>query len=146
MDKNNPIIRLVNKGTELEKEKRVDDAQKLFVQAWNEATNDWEKCIAAHFVARHQTSPEESLKWNMESLTQANNVHEPIIRGYYPSLYLAVGTSYEKIGNVIEAKRYYQLAFERISDLPTDPENEHYSKGVRETILERKTALDQKMS
>jgi len=67
------------------------------------------------------------------------------VKSYYPSLYLNMGTSYESLGNYTEAKKYYDLAFEKIPDLPTDKDNESYSKGVRESILERRNRLEGKI-
>ena len=141
MDENNSIIKLVNEGMKMEMQNKIDLAQNLFIQAWDESSNDWEKCIAAHFVSRHQNNHEDTLKWNMESLNRANKVLEDKIKNYYPSLYLSVGISYENLGNYIEAKKYYNLAFEKIPDLSTDKNNEEYNKGIRESILERKNNL-----
>ena len=129
----------------MEKVDKINRAQELFVQAWNEASNDWEKCIAAHFVARHQQSPKDTLKWNAESLDRANKVRNNEVKGYYSSLYLNMGTSCEKLGKYAEAKNYYDLAFENISALPRDVENEKYSKGVEETIVEQRSMLEEKM-
>jgi hypothetical protein len=36
---------------------RFEDAAQLFLSAWNESTDDFERCIAAHYVARHQKNP-----------------------------------------------------------------------------------------
>ncbi len=35
----------------------------LFQQAWNDATNDFEKFLAAHYIARHQKSVSDQLHW-----------------------------------------------------------------------------------
>ncbi len=58
-DPNNNVVRLYTKGMELEVSLNPNEAQQLFLQAWNEATNDFEKFTAAHHVARHQNSVEE---------------------------------------------------------------------------------------
>jgi len=41
----------------------AEEASKLFLQAWNEATNDFEEYIAAYYVARHQDNVPAKLKW-----------------------------------------------------------------------------------
>ena len=51
---NNKIIKLCVQGMHMEGEGRPEEASRLFLQAWNEATNDFEKFTAAHYVARHQ--------------------------------------------------------------------------------------------
>lgn len=48
-DPNNDVVRLCTKGMELEVGQDSNEAQKQFLQAWNEATNDFEKFTAAHF-------------------------------------------------------------------------------------------------
>ena len=47
----------------MEEKDKPEEAGKLFLQAWNEATTDFEKYIAAHFVARHQKNVSGKLKW-----------------------------------------------------------------------------------
>lgn len=145
MDENNQIIKLVHEGMKMERENKIDQAQNLFMQAWNSSSNDHEKCISAHFVARHQNSPENTLKWNMESLNRANDVSKEKVRSYYSSLYLNAGVSYEDLDNYSEAMKYYDLAFKKLPDLPTDKDSESYSKGVRESILERRNKLKEKI-
>lgn len=140
MNKNNPIVKLVNKGMQMEKRSDAVQAQVLFIQAWDEASNDWEKCIAAHFVARHQDSPKNALKWNRESLRRADKVENKEIKSYYPSIYVNIGISYEELRNYEKAKKYYDLAFKSMSYLPAN--NRRYSREVKEVILERRGALD----
>ena len=72
----------------------------------------------------------------------ANRIDYIKVKSYYPSLYLNVGISYEESGNYPEAKKYYDLACEKILDLPTDKENEKYSAGVKKAIFERREKLD----
>ena len=47
----------------LEEKGKPEEASGIFLQAWNEATNDFEKFIAAHYVARHQKNVSDKLKW-----------------------------------------------------------------------------------
>ena len=128
----------------MEREGKIECAQDLFIKAWGTSSDNQEKCIAAHFVAQHQNSPEDTLKWNIESLNRAKDTPHEKVKSYYPSLYLGIGISYENLDNYMEAKKYYDLAFEKIPDLPTDKDNEFYSKGIRESILERRNRLEEK--
>lgn len=57
-----------------ESESRNDDARALFTQAWQAAKDDYDACVAAHFLARHQESPQDTLHWNQEALIRANAV------------------------------------------------------------------------
>lgn len=112
MDTTNPIIQLCIEGTRAEFEHRLEDARGLYQQAWDARTDDYEACIAAHYVARFQDSVEESLRWNQIALERANAVNDERGKDFYPSLYLSLGRSYELVGNPTEAQRYYDLAAE----------------------------------
>ena len=59
----NSVIKLCIQGMEAEDKGNPDGASRLFLQAWNEATNDFEKFTAAYYVARHQKSVRYKLKW-----------------------------------------------------------------------------------
>ena len=112
MDLDNPVIRLCAEGTRAEFEGRTNDARALFMQAWEASKDDYEACVAAHYVARYQESPEDTLRWNQEALSRANAVGDDRVKDFYPSLYLNMGYSYEVLGNQTEAQRYYDLAAE----------------------------------
>ena len=60
---NNNVIRLCVQGMDVEEKGKPEEASRLFLQAWNEATDDFEKFIAAHFVARHQQTVADRLRW-----------------------------------------------------------------------------------
>jgi hypothetical protein len=110
MDLNNAIISLCVKGTQAEFSGKMDEARALYWQAWQNAQDDFEACIAAHYVARFQNSPEESLHWNEESLRRAELVKDDRVKPFYPSLYLNLGQSHEKMGHAAEARQFYDLA------------------------------------
>ena len=112
MDTANTIIQLCMAGTRAEFEHRLEDARLLYGQAWEARTDDYDACIAAHYVARFQDSAEESLRWNQLALNHANAVNDERVKDFYPSLYLSLGRSYELVGNQGEAQRYYGLAAE----------------------------------
>ena len=110
MDINNPVIELCMEGTRAEFEHRLDDARQLYLQAWEIRADDYDACIAAHYVARFQETPEETLRWNQAALEHANAVDDERIKDFYPSLYLNLGQSYEALGDQLNAQKYYQLA------------------------------------
>lgn len=112
MDLNNPVVKLCVEGTQAEFEGRIEAARRLYQEAWGAAGDDYEMCIAAHYVARHQEDPQDKLHWNQEALARADAVGDERARGFYPSLYLNLGQSYEALGHQAEARRYYDLAAE----------------------------------
>ena len=110
MDTSNPVVKLCMEGTRAEFEHRLEDARAFYQQAWDARTNEYEACIAAHYVARFQDSPEETLRWNQVALDHANAVQDGSVQEFYPSLYLNMGGSYEALGDMLNAERYYRLA------------------------------------
>jgi tetratricopeptide (TPR) repeat protein len=112
MDLDNRVIKLCIESTRAEFEGRLDRASALSMQAWEVSQDDYEACVAAHYVARYQKSPEEMLRWNREALDRANAVEDNRVEDFYPSLYLNMGYSYELLGNQDEARQYYDLAAE----------------------------------
>jgi tetratricopeptide (TPR) repeat protein len=130
MDPNNPIVVLCVAGMKAEMEGREDDARLLFQQAWEQSKDDFEGCIAAHYVARHQETAEKILRWNQVSLDRANAIGDERVQGFYPSLYLNMGKAYEDLGNREEAKRYYELAATRMNIVPEG----RYGSMVREGV------------
>lgn len=112
MDVTNPIIQICVQGALAEFEHRIDDARTLYQQAWDLHSDDYEACIAAHYLARFKDTPEETLHWNRVALEHAIAVGDERVGEFYPSLYLNLGRSHEVLGNQSEAQRYYDLAAE----------------------------------
>jgi tetratricopeptide (TPR) repeat protein len=130
MDQNNPIIKLCVEGMQAETEGRNSEALALFMQAWEQSTNDYDACIAAHYVARHQKTPQDILHWNQQSLHRAHAVSDGSVQSFYPSLYLNMGKAHEDLGSREEAKKYYELASAKMINLPAGP----YGDVVRDGI------------
>jgi hypothetical protein len=115
---------------EKEQEGRHEEALRLFTLAWDHSKDAFERTIAAHYVARHQTMPERALHWNQESLTNADAVGDDRVQGFYPSLYLNMGKSHEDLGNLKDARRFYALAADRIGCLPEGRYGDIIRRGV----------------
>jgi tetratricopeptide (TPR) repeat protein len=112
MDQNNPVIKLCIAGTQAEFDDSMEAACELYQQAWDASRDDYEACIAAHYMARCQETPEKTFRWNREALERAKAINDDSIKDFYPSLYLNMGRSYEQLGNQIEAEKYYNMAAE----------------------------------
>jgi tetratricopeptide (TPR) repeat protein len=112
MNLDNPVIKLCIEGTQAEFQGQIEKARSLYQRAWEVVQDDYDACIAAHYVARHQENPKERLYWNQIALDKANVVTDNSVQEFYPSLFLNMGQSYELLGNLNEAKRYYDLAAE----------------------------------
>jgi hypothetical protein len=141
MDTDNPVVQLCAQGMQAEAEHHNDDARRLFMRAWEAATNDYDACVAAHYLARQQDNPQDTLRWNRESLARADAVGDERVREFYPSLFLNIGFSYEVIGDLTEARRYYDLAAGKTTDLPEGPYADMVREGVSNAL--KRTQADE---
>jgi hypothetical protein len=130
MDPENPVVKLCAAGMQAEFAGQLDDAQRLFLQAWGAAGDDYEACIAAHFVARHQPEPGERLRWNLVALARAEAAGDERVRGFFASLYLNLGYASEETGDLAAARHYYVLAGVHVDDLPDSPYAEVVKGGL----------------
>ncbi|MCK7623353.1 hypothetical protein MUU72_09635 [Streptomyces sp. RS10V-4] len=137
MDPELPVVRLCVAGMQAEAEGRAAAARELFRQAWDGARDDYEACIAAHYLARHQTTPEGTLRWNQECLDRADRVGDARVQGFYPSLYVNLGRAYRELGQLATAREYFVRAAERVADAPegqyTDWNRFAIAEGLRDT-------------
>lgn len=118
MNTDNLVVKLCIEGMQAETEGRSEVARKLFEQAWDARQDDYDSCVAAHYLARYQDNPQAVFEWNRESLNRANALSDDRVKGFYPSLYLNIGHSYETLGNLAEARRHYEIAADKLNDLP----------------------------
>lgn len=118
-DPNNKIIKLCLQGMEMEDKTKPEEAGKLFLQAWNEATNDFEKFTAAFYVARHQKNVADKLKWLETALEFALKINDDAVKSAFPALYLNIAKCFEELGDARNAKKNYELA-DSFKDKPSD--------------------------
>ncbi len=130
IDPDNPVVQLCADGMRAEAEGRADEAKALYEQAWEAAGDDYERCIAAHYLARHQNGPEQALHWNAECLRYADRVGDERVTGFYPSLYLNMAHSHEQLGDRQRAEECYHAAEAHFSALPDGP----YADMVRDGV------------
>jgi len=118
MDPDNPVVRLCVQGMAAEAEGRDGDARGHFREAWDAAADDYGKCVAAHYLARHQPTPAETLRWNQECLDRADAVGDDRVRGFYASLHVNMGSAYRALGDTDRAREHYGHAAAHIGDVP----------------------------
>lgn len=82
---NNNVIKLCVEGMAMEEKGELEEGSRIFLQAWNEATNDLEKYLAAYYVARHQKNVADKLKWLETSLQFALTINNDSVKGAFPS-------------------------------------------------------------
>jgi rifampin ADP-ribosylating transferase len=107
---NNHIVKLCVEAMEKEGNGNVEEAGKIFLQAWNEATNDFEKYLAGYYVARQQKNIPAKLQWLKTSLKYALKVNNNVVIAAFPILYSDIAKCYEDLNDTANAKTNYELA------------------------------------
>ncbi len=133
-DPNNPVIKLCAAGMDMEGKGNTEEARRLYVQAWNEAANDFEKFTAAHYVARQQASAPGKLTWDLTALTLALKINTDIIKESLPSLYLNVAKCYEDMNDLTNARENYQQALSFSVSLPDNGYGNMIKAGIMNGI------------
>ncbi|SDD78723.1 rifampin ADP-ribosylating transferase [Niabella drilacis] len=95
---------------EMEEKSNPEEAGKLFLQGWNEATDDFEKFLAAYYVARHQKTVTDKLKWLETALTHALKINDDTVKSAFPALHTAIARCYEDLQDQEKAKEHTELA------------------------------------
>src|SRR3954466_8217600 len=109
-DPNNNVIKLCVQGIDMEEKGKPEEASRIFLQAWNEATNEFEKFTAAYYVARHQKNVRDKLKWLETSLQSALKISDVTVKGAFPSLYSNIAKCYEDLSDLANEKKNHELA------------------------------------
>lgn len=130
LDPDNTIVRLCAKGMEQEGAGNTKEAEQLFQQAWHRASKDEEKCIAAHYVARHQNNATDKLRWDVMALRFATQSGDGKMAAFYPSLYLNIAKGFEDLNDLDNARDNYQSALSFLSFLPNDGYREMIRRGI----------------
>ena len=109
-DPNNGTIQTCLNGMSLEDSGNIEDAKAVFQKAWHEATDDYERFIAAYHVARQQKSVSDRLLWLETSLQCALKIDDENVKSAYPTLYFMIAKCYEELLDPENAKRNYELS------------------------------------
>jgi rifampin ADP-ribosylating transferase len=118
-DPRNNVVKLCVQGMDMEEKGESEEARSLFLRAWNEATNDFEKFIAAYYVARCQETLTEKLKWLETALRLAEQIDDESVRPAFSSLYSEIAQCQEELGDHESAKESRELAASS-TDVPLD--------------------------
>ncbi|GAA0482627.1 hypothetical protein Ade02nite_66350 [Paractinoplanes deccanensis] len=127
MDLGNRVLELCQDGMRAEAEGRPADARALFERAWTARTDDYDACVAAHYLARQQDDPAEILRWNTEALRHADAVGDERVAAFYPSLHVSVAMAHQRL-----ARAAYERAARHLAELPAG----EYGDQLREAIDE----------
>jgi rifampin ADP-ribosylating transferase len=114
-----PVVKLCLQGMAMEEKGKAQAASKLFLKAWNGATNDFEKFLAAYYVAQRQKAVPDKLKWLETALDYALRINDAAVRPALPLLYFHIAQCYEELSDLDKAKTNHELAIS-FTDDPED--------------------------
>jgi hypothetical protein len=117
----------------------ADAARRLFEQAWDTRTDDYDASIAAHFIARHQANDDNRLRWNALAVEHAEKVADDRARTLMASLYLNLADSLRATGDIRGAAQTVARARAHLRNLPEDGYRRFVELGI--TRLEARVAL-----
>lgn len=128
IDPENPVVQLCAAGMAIEGD--APAAGELFAKAWALHRDDYEASIAAHFVARHQTTPDDTLHWNALAVRHAEAVADHRVDQLLASLYLNLADSYRLLGRSEEAAAALERASAALAYLPPDGYRDFVAGGI----------------
>jgi hypothetical protein len=128
IDPENPVVALCAAGMQVEG--APDEARRLFEQAWDARRNDYDASIAAHFLARHQPTPADTLRWNLLAVRHAEAVGDERVAEFMASLYLNLGDSYAALGLLTDAAAAAERATMHLAALPAGGYRDFVASGV----------------
>jgi tetratricopeptide (TPR) repeat protein len=130
IDPDNPVVRLCSRGVEAETAGQLDDARAAYEQAWTTAADDYEACIAAHYLARVQRDHAERIHWNRVAVERAEAVGDDRVAGFHASLALNLGSAHEDASQPDAAREWYRRARTSLDSLPAGAYRETVERGV----------------
>lgn len=115
----NNVVKLCLQGLSLEEKGNTEEAGRTFLQAWNEATSDFERFIASYHVARNQARAPDKLRWFETALQLAKLVNDESVKAAFPFLHRRIAKCYEDLNDFDNAKRNLELA-DSLTGEPSD--------------------------
>lgn len=116
----NLVVKYCIQGIDMEEKGEPEEATRRFNQAWSAATDDFEKFIAAHYMARHQHNISGELKWLETALEFALRINDDTVSSAFTSLYSNIAQCYEALGDLDNAKKHRELAALYAEKEPSD--------------------------
>ena len=118
LDPSNPVVQSIGRGMQSEMAGDRAAARTAYETAWNAAQDDFERCIAAHYVPRILDDPKEVLRWNEDALRLALAVGDDRVRGFMASLNACVGQARLVLGDLAGAREALETAARCLPDVP----------------------------
>jgi len=101
-----------------------------FVRAWEARRDAYEASIAAHFLARQQSTAEDRLHWNEVAAARAESVPGDRAQPLLASLYLNLSDSYLTVGRLAEATSAAERGNTALRHLPAEGYGAFVAQGL----------------
>jgi hypothetical protein len=124
IDPTNPVVAAIGRGMHAEITGDRQAAHAAYSEAWERAADDFERCIAAHYVPRVVDDPADKLRWNELALRHATAVGDDRVLGFFASLHACVGQVRLGVGDATGARDAFRLADASLADVPDGPYRE----------------------
>lgn len=134
-DLENPVIQLCAAGMQVDGEPA--NALALFERAWAARQDDYDASVAAHFMARHQATPDATLHWNECALRHADAVPDDRAAPLLPSLCLNLAESYRLKARFDEAEALAYRGLQALDRVPSDGGYEQFVRAGLDRLLRR---------
>ena len=128
-DSTNPVMALCAEG--MAAEGTPAEALQLFERAWAARRDDFDAAVAAHFLARHQPTADETLRWNALAVRHAEAVSDGRAAAMMASLYLNLGDAQANVGDAEAAAASARHADAHLAAVPDGGYREFVALGVR---------------
>lgn len=130
---NNPVIQRCLQAMAADTKGQPEEARKILLQAWQEATNDFEKFVVAHLAGRHEQDLHEQLKWLDKALEAGKKADSVSVQTALPSLYRDMARCYDTLGDKDKARVNEELADTLKSQLKDEGPFYHGTKADLQT-------------
>jgi len=116
----NPIVRLCLQGMEAAEKNNTAEASEYFQKAWSEGSSDFDRYLAAYYVATLKTDSQEKLEWLTIAVEHAEKSGSESAKTAYASLHIAIAACYQHLGETAKSAYHADLA-KKFKKHPTDP-------------------------
>lgn len=107
---NNTIVKFCLQGIGMEERGNPQEARRLFLHAWSEAANDFERFLAAYHVARLQELAQNRLQWFETTLQLAWRIYDDAVKPAVPFLHSHIAQCHEALGDLVNAEQHHTRA------------------------------------
>jgi hypothetical protein len=140
LDPSNPVVALCAQGIAVDG--TPQEALRLFEQAWAIRRDDFDAAVAAHFVARHQSTDAATLHWNALAVEHAEALSDGRSAELLASLYLNLGDSHARLGQHASARAAARRAAEHLMTLAPGGYRDFVAMGIERLTQRLDTAQD----